>query len=190
MSQFKIQIVTAVVCLLSTGAMAQTKVQCQIDANGYVSAALIWQNTLGIEKANSICRSHSVNRTGEPVAQASPPAERQSVDVGTAVTGARHRMHDVPAHRGLGHDRPGRANEDQLRGRFDPEMYERAARVTVVEPVQRPEFYESLDNRGAQGHASKKAAMEAGQPPAMGDYVPLEMSDRLVKSPEGFVPIF
>lgn len=36
---------------------AQSSVQCSIDRDGKLSAALVWQNTLGVERANTLCRS-------------------------------------------------------------------------------------------------------------------------------------
>jgi hypothetical protein len=39
--------------------MAQSKIQCVQGSDGQYQAALIWQNTLGIERANSICRMYA-----------------------------------------------------------------------------------------------------------------------------------
>lgn len=40
-------------------AYAQSKIQCHLADDGSYHAALIWQNTLGTERANEICRNHA-----------------------------------------------------------------------------------------------------------------------------------
>lgn len=37
--------------------MAQSKIQCSMGPNGVLEAALVWQNTLGSERANALCRT-------------------------------------------------------------------------------------------------------------------------------------
>ena len=41
-------------------AAAQSNVQCVMNANGVMEAALVWRNTLGAERANALCRAASV----------------------------------------------------------------------------------------------------------------------------------
>ena len=41
-------------------AAAQSSVQCTVNANGVMEAALVWRNTLGAERANALCRAASV----------------------------------------------------------------------------------------------------------------------------------
>lgn len=43
--------------LAPAAALAQSKIQCVQGAQGEVQAALIWQNTLGAQRANDICRA-------------------------------------------------------------------------------------------------------------------------------------
>jgi hypothetical protein len=47
----------AAVLVVPATATAQTTIQCHIDEMGRPTAALIWQNTLGAQRANAICQS-------------------------------------------------------------------------------------------------------------------------------------
>lgn len=66
----------ALAAVAPTVCMAQSKIQCVQGADGQYQAALIWQNTLGVERANAICRMnapvpvHAVHSTNELKADA------------------------------------------------------------------------------------------------------------------------
>lgn len=57
MTKIQASIAVALALTINGQIFAQTRVQCHIDDTGSVSAALIWQNTLGAERANGICRA-------------------------------------------------------------------------------------------------------------------------------------
>lgn len=56
MKKNRIFIATALIAACTTG-FTQTSVQCTVGADGRLAAALVWQNTLGIERANALCNS-------------------------------------------------------------------------------------------------------------------------------------
>ena len=41
----------------SMTSFAQSSVQCSVGPDGKLNAALVWQNTLGVERANALCKS-------------------------------------------------------------------------------------------------------------------------------------
>lgn len=55
----KMLFLVAATVALPTLTMAQSKIECVLAADGQYQAALIWQNTLGVERANSICRMNA-----------------------------------------------------------------------------------------------------------------------------------
>lgn len=73
----------ALAAVAPTVCMAQSKIQCVQGADGQYQAALIWQNTLGVERANAICRMNA------PVpVQAVHATSEQKADVAT-ISGSR-----------------------------------------------------------------------------------------------------
>lgn len=50
-------------CIFAGSAAAQSKIQCQVTESGDVVAPLVWQNTLGAERANSICQQTAANQS-------------------------------------------------------------------------------------------------------------------------------
>lgn len=54
-----ILVLAALVAAVSS-ASAQSSVECRVGPGGEYQAALVWQNTLGVERANAICRHHAL----------------------------------------------------------------------------------------------------------------------------------
>jgi hypothetical protein len=70
---------TAVAILSSPGlSSAQTKLECHIDESGRPTAALIWQNTLGAQRANEICQNSVTSMTQR--APQPPVGQRATAD--------------------------------------------------------------------------------------------------------------
>lgn len=59
-------------------ANAQSKVQCIRGADGKLQAALVWQNTLGVQRANMICFTSSID--SQPARSEQPPSVGQRFD--------------------------------------------------------------------------------------------------------------
>lgn len=100
-------IITGIVLAIASAqpAMAQSKVQCNVDEEGRVTAALVWQNTLGAARANSICNTQA--KTMARV-QSATSEKNQGVETGGAqveshvsIVGASTPQENAPARQDL-----------------------------------------------------------------------------------------
>jgi len=156
--------------LATTGAAhAQTKMQCQIDHTGVVTAPLIWQNTLGVEKANSICRSYVSAPSQAPTAEqmAGEAAMRQFI--------AHHQGAQVAQ----------RSGAHQTQQRFSPDLY---ARATADQPKEWV-ISESPRQQMMTKTPPSPPTAQRGVKTDESQYVPLELSGAQHKD-DGYVSMW
>ena len=81
-------------------ALAQSKIQCEVTESGAVVAPLVWQNTLGVERANSICQQTVASQPRSVARSVENPSKEQVVAPVTAITKPHQTMHerDVVTH--------------------------------------------------------------------------------------------